>query len=278
MKLKPNQFTVPNGQVITENPILFQTEMVKAILEGRKTQTRRTKGLESINADPDFWNRKGDPRKNTVRMWDSTKECNPNPLAIHFGFKDPIDSIAYIKSQYGKPGDLLWVSETYTKTPDFGYAYKANMSHDSEDLRKNYLKTKGNEWAKWKPSIHMPKSAARIWMMIEDIRVERLWDITEADAKAEGVQYIESDNFFKKGWKNYNLTDLDDPNFHTALLSFESLWLKINGEDSFQSNPWLWVIQFRVLSKVGRPSMEVIEQAYSDIRNLKSEISHAQAE
>jgi len=252
-----------------ERPILFQTEMVKAILEGKKTQTRRTRGLDSINADPNFWNRKGDPRKNTVRLWDSTKESNPNPLAISFGFKDPIDAITYIKSVYGKPGDLLWVKESFTKTPDFGYAYKANLSADSEDLRKDYLKTKGNEWAKWKSSFHMPKAAARVWLMVEDIRVERLWDITEADAKAEGVEYIESDNFFQKGWKNYNLTDLDDPNFHTALLSFESLWLKIKGEESFQSNPWLWVIQFRVLSTTGKPSEEHIQQNLSALASLR---------
>jgi hypothetical protein len=236
-----------------ERPILFQTEMVKAILEGRKTQTRRTRGLDEINQIA-----------NEVDFHEVYQLDGKYQLAL---FSDDEEGHV-VKSPYGKPGDLLWVRETWQEStflakddPDYGYIYRASGNGMAWE--------QGDDTWRWKPSIHMPKEASRIWLMIEDIRVERLWDITEADAKAEGVEYIESDNFFQKGWKNYNLTDLDDPNFHTALLSFESLWLKIKGEESFQSNPWLWVIQFRVLSTTGKPSEEHIQQNLSALASLR---------
>ena len=84
----------------------------------------------------------------------------------------------------------------------------------------------------------MPRVASRINLLIKDIRVERLQDITEEDAIAEGLEYYESEG--KRYFTNY----VDEPNFLGAVNSYHSLWEKINGKDSWESNPWVWVIDF----------------------------------
>lgn len=276
-KLKPNQFIL-DGYLITELPILYQTEMVKAILDDRKKQTRRANGLGSINADPDFWNRKNDPRMSKNRFWNSDIEPNPNPISISFGFRDVLDQIEYVKSPFGKSGDLLWVRETFMKMPREGFfQYKANHPlFKSSDIKNQFLKEEG---FKWKPSIHMPKAASRIWLMIEDIRVERLQEISEQDAIAEGIEskfihlfqeiryrcYSSKNKIpyagFPKHWAS---------NWRSPISSFNSLWTSINGKESLNQNPWVWVIKFRVLSKTGRPSDETILASRLSILASKS--------
>lgn len=253
---------------IKERPILFQTEMVKAIQEGRKTQTRRTtetlKKYCSDHEPTDFI--KDEFREQYLEFFSVT------------GFSRGHVENPNIKSSYGKPGDLLWVRETWTKAGRFESDFYANSEVNAYRTKDAYffpnwkqLDTSHWNWdkLKWKPSIHMPKDAARIWLMIEDIRVERLQEISEADAKAEGVQYIESSNFFEKGYKNYLMRDLDDPNYDRAVSSFKTLWISINGQDSFDSNPWVWVIQFRVISTTGKPSREVIESNFKEVNYVQ---------
>src|SRR5690606_3289869 len=144
---------------IKEIPLLFQTEMVRAVDKYRKEQTRRAKGLNEINEAPDIYEYKGVLETgNHVfgRMWKG-----------HF-----VQS-KHIKCPYGEPGDLLWVRETFTEWPKGSFQYKASTAS-------------GDELGIWKPSIHMPKAACRIWLMVEEIRVERLQDISEEDAVEEG--------------------------------------------------------------------------------------------
>lgn len=211
--------------------------MVQAIDAKRKNQTRRLKGLELINKNPDIYNRNGDPMKRRVRIFDSTIEDNPNPLESWFGFRNAISSeIEYVKCPYGQPGDVLWVRESFLinaigKTP-FLYRAESNIS--------NFLK--------WKPSIHMPKEAARLFLQIKDIRVERLRDISESDAIGEGIECLGNSASGIPIWKEYFLSDIN-ANFAPEN-SFRSLWKKINGEDSWNSNPWVWVIEFK---KIERP-------------------------
>jgi hypothetical protein len=234
-----------------ERPILFQTEMVKAILEGRKTQTRRD------NKIANQW----DP------IWQVSKESDQS-WCMRTGSQY---SVPYFKCPYGQPGDMLWVRETWGQPyleedlANCKYLYKADWNAINQ-VKQAIV------GERWKPSIHMPKSASRIWLMIEDIRVERVQDINESDARAEGVAYIKSDKFFHTGYLNYLKRDLDDPNYMLAMNSFASLWIMINGEESWNENPWVWVVQFRVLSMTGRPSDEVIAGAYEEVVNLKSEI------
>lgn len=220
---------------MAERPILFKTPMVKATLEGRKTQTRRTKNLERIN-------------ENNPNGW----RLNPHvPFDPEFGwtFDSQFDedgnasSGLAIKPPYAV-GDHLWVKETFALSPfrdlcfgdygDDGVIYKAN---DPQGL-----------WAavdgKWTASIFMPKSAARIWLEVTGVRVERLWDITCADRRLEGVECPTHD--FPGGFCVGECRDLK--------WAFRHLWNSINGPASWESNPWVWVIEFKVLSTNGRPS------------------------
>jgi hypothetical protein len=204
-----------------ERPILFSTPMVQAILQGRKTQTRRivkpqptvnngtwrleTKALtQSVNIPPDQWHK------------------------LPFGLISP----------YGEIGDALWVRETWA--PAFGdYAYKADYS--------DFTLSKPQNKGLWKPSIHMPKAAARIWLRITDVRVERLQDISDADAIAEGIELV--DQVGQQVYKRY-----DGYNTVTSqpAVSYWSLWEAIHGEESWQENPWVWVLSFEVVSTTGR--------------------------
>ena len=244
-KLKPNQFEYWPGMVITERPILFQTEMVKATIEGRKTQTRR-KDLEEVNSDPDLWN--------AVNHIAVIKKGIP-----YYGFRDPIGSLEVIKCPYGKRGDLLYVRETWANlngdfpTADPFLIFKADIDHPNQ-----------HGPVTWKPSIHMPKVAARIWLMVEKIRVERLQDISEEDARAEGIKKYFDRYYQDDLYQNYGRKD-GKINYYSPIKSFESLWISINGEQSWEANPWVWVVKFRVLSKTGRPSLQEIERNYFEV-------------
>jgi hypothetical protein len=127
------------------------------------------------------------------------------------------------------------------------------------------LKNRGG----WKPSIHMPKAAARIWLQVTDIRVERLQDITEEDAIKEGVRSNECSDVSKcpslfcksngcAGAGEYHRypVDYDDEPCYSAVESFESLWQSINGPESWEANPFIWRVAFNVLSTTGKPDLK----------------------
>ena len=200
-----------------EHPILFSTPMVQAILEGRKTQTRRV-----IKPQPDE-----EPYfANKTFMWYA--ENKPKGLS---------------DCPYGEPGDLLWVRETTIRN---------NNSNTYWPVADGYVKTA--DYEKTIPSIHMPKDAARIWLKVKDVRVERLESISSNDAKAEGIDYSMSPIGFC-GWDyqtgGYNAMT-------TPYHSFMSLWRKVHGIERYgkTGNPWVWVITFEELSRTGRPEPE----------------------
>lgn len=229
-KLKPNQFIL-GGLLITEHPILFQTEMVQGIMEDRKTQTRRTKRLEEFHDEV---------LHNLHRV---------NGVNFKCAMIEKPDLVKLIRPPYGQPGDLLWVKETWSKSNDGSIDFKTNFPFT-------------HPMGGWKPSIHMSKVSSRIWLMVEDVRVERLQDITEEDAKSEGIEPV------LNGFKNYiRSLPLYWQNPRPAYNSFASLWKSINGEKSWKSNPWVWVIKFRILSKTGRPSDEAILSNHQQIIN-----------
>lgn len=211
-------------------PILYSTPMVQALLEKRKTQTRRLKGLDKINASPNEWE--------FVRFFDGYAKFTEKHNALNE---------VYVKCPYGQPGDVLWVRENYLKRPN-------NITHkmlkDGADTWPAFeyqadmgvlLLEQYKEWG-WtmKPSIHMPKAACRMWDMVKDVRVERLQEISEEDAIAEGVERRDS---LYRGWnyKDYLLNSFGDIG---ADGSFETLWQSLNGADSWNANPWVWVIEF----------------------------------
>lgn len=201
-------------------PILFSTPMVQAILEGRKTMTRRI-----LKTQPKF-------NPNIIELDDCWGWChkekieqNPDRFQIKQQFKCP----------YGQPGDILWVRETWCNTidEDFPYAYKATHPWAENE--------EGS--SPWKPSIHMPKEACRIFLKVKSVKVERLQDITEQDAIAEGIERCGN-----HGFKNY-MTNIAMMCVNPAKRSFETLWQSINGEQSWDENPWVWVIEFEQTEK-----------------------------
>lgn len=213
---------------LKERPILFSTEMVQAILAGRKTQTRRILKVTNplVNQVIGFSNEPD-------TMW---------PADYGFGVLMATPWLNYeaIKCPYGAIGDTLWVRETWAKNgvlpledrTDAKYIYKAERSE--VDGKVKYA-------AQWKPSIHMPKEACRLRLTIKDIRVERVQDISQHDAIKEGVE-CDADG------KGYYLDymNLADGYGCSPKYSFQSLWHKINGEESWYANVWVWVIEFEI--------------------------------
>lgn len=192
-------------------PILFNTEMSRAIRDGIKTQTRRIMKPQARCTVPrdcatcSEWRLDG----KTSDACPSTCVTTPEP---------PV-----------KAGDILWVRETWHK--DAGrYMYKANYTKDDKFYRN------GKEVSiRWRPSIHMPKEAARTFLLVKDVRVERLQDMDEEAAIAEG--FADSP------------ADTDSP-----LLRFTELWDKTIKRDDlrefgYHANPWVWVIEFKRCEK-----------------------------
>lgn len=259
-KLKPNQFLL-SGHLITERPILFQTEMVQAILEDRKTQTRR-----KINPqpNPEFFKLGGDYPPHQVSCSESEAQYvflrHPKTGRAVF-INDAPKIYGENGNPFGKPGDLLWVRETFAELEEWdsiGSKIKYDYLADGRDIL-----------VKYKPSIHMPKTASRIWLMVEDVRVERLWEITEEDAITEGIKREVFPETGEYCYYFYPCKDLrDDSYLDCPIASFYSLWVSINGRNSWKANPWIWVIKYRILSKTGRPSDEDILTSHLSI--LKS--------
>lgn len=179
--------------------------MVQAILAGRKTQTRRV--LKVQPKDSQDWK--------IFRFVESTsKSDRKNEGKLHwatmeneFSMKE-IDN-RYFECPYGKVGDVLWVREMFC--------------FDGE----NYIFKPNGKPYRWKPSIHMPKSACRIWLEIVSVKVERLQDITRGDAMSEGCPFP-------------NIAKETNP-----YAWFADLWQSINGEESWNNNPWVWVVEIK---------------------------------
>lgn len=211
-----------------EIPILFSTAMVQAILEGRKSQTRR------LVKD-----------KHVLYSLDVNK-------VIPEYFKDGDGGWC----PYGKPGDVLWVRETYMIEGSMshgesvlGVKYKAGgrwIQNDSKEVFEIFHKSKEG----WRPNIFLPKVAARIWLQVESVRVERLKDITDSDAIAEGIESKET----KLGPSYIDYETGYCNGLFDARRCFQSLWQLINGAESWQANPWVWVVSFKVLFTTGKPA------------------------
>lgn len=214
-------------------PILFNTEMVRAILDGRKSCTRRIcKDANEFTApDMDFCN--ADKRTYAIHNFADKKHTEQLSIAER---TCPIC-----------PGDILYVRETWCALPvnEAGhmrghsvYYYKADRDLRPEGWRVN-----------WHPSIHMPKEAARIWLKVMNVRVERLQEITDEQAKREGIQYDECPTGFT--WKQE--TDMHNC-YTTPIGAMQALWnstIKKSDLDRYgwDASPWVWVIEFERCDK-----------------------------
>ena len=198
---------------MTERPIIFSAPMVKAILDGRKTQTRRI-----------------------VKLTDSgrVKEVG-SPKNWHLDDPDAIKACPY-----GVPGDRLWVREAWSyDPPDELWAkdrarllYREGYDHPPE--------MNDDEWPRWKSPIHCPRWASRITLEIVDVRVERVQEISEEDAIAEGIERVTGNSFrvYERGAEGETAPG--------AISSYRSLWDSINGKRApWESNPYVWAITFK---------------------------------
>lgn len=203
-----------------ERGMIFNAEMVRAILDGRKTQTRR-------------------PVKFPVHDKNLGCELAGNELA------GELSAGNYLNSAFGKPGDRIWVRETFCPVDDTQYGgekwvdYRATPKFEASHPAGWDSAPNDAEALKWRPSIHMPRWASRILLEITDVRVERLNAISEEDARAEGI--------IDGGCLNCGEPEPcgcanPEPD---ATDAFAYLWQSIYGQESWNANPWVWVISFK---------------------------------
>lgn len=211
-------------------PILFSTEMVQAILKGTKTQTRRVVKFRNKK-----WKLSYEANDDNRTDLDAFGVLDENGNNIESEENMPATLKQLNLCPFGNVGDILWVRETWCKTPKAGYCYKASTDSNGEEIRLEYLKC-GSEWAKWRPSIHMPKQACRILLRITEVKIERLQDITTKYAEAEGAKPIEKTITNARSKDKFLYSDYRE--------GFMLLWNKINGRGSWEENPWVWVIEF----------------------------------
>lgn len=216
---------------MTERPILFSAPMVRALLAGTKTQTRRV--VKLVGADV--------IEERVVGSGEATSE-EPWPFSATWSHGDA--GSPWYACPYGAPGERLWVRETWKVSSESNH-YPTDEKHLYVEFRAGAVAGTGQQRSKfsverdaelaraawgngkshaWRPSIHMPRWASRITLEVTDVRVERLFDCSTADAIAEGI----------------DIQDGIDPR-----LTFANLWESINGAGSWAANPWVWVVEFK---------------------------------
>lgn len=218
---------------MTERGMIFNGEMVRAILDGRKTQTRREVKLNLDIAS-----------LATTYDWATSLAANHYQGLTEEQIQQKAESLrgvihpvilgngqmVSIICPHGKPGDRIWVRETWNK---YGGLLTYRADHDwIDDMRKETVCT-----AKWVPSIHMPRWASRILLEITDVRVERLNAISQEDAQAEGMELT--------GWRPTYSDPDSGGEVWTPYDNFAQLWESIYGEESWKANGWVWVISFK---------------------------------
>lgn len=222
--------------LVKERPILFSGPMVKAILDGRKTQTRRV-----IKPQPTEYAFEADAAPGFARFGYDYIVGNPSD-----GIVDQTYQI--LKCPYGQPGDQLWVRENWQcfkagtdqpipHNPQPALCVTGYQATDAARA-KEY---NSPEWkGPWKPSIHMPRWVSRIQLEITNVRIERVQEISDRgaqnDCTAEGVFLLGLGH----DWEERGFSSSEKCAFH-------DLWSKINGPESWDSNPWVWVIEFKRL-------------------------------
>jgi len=205
---------------VTERPILFSAPMVRAILAGQKTQTRRV-----VKPQPEL------AQLLTHSGWSAWFDGHGRPL----------------RNPYGQPGDRLWVREAWAQNwnqlsdtrMDRSYVYRADGEGRAQD--------NGTDLP-WRPSIHMPRAASRLSLEITGVRVERLQAISEVDARAEGVERIDIEFGMRLRTPHWRAYGNEDTQYCISPeASFQALWRSINGTESWDANPFVWAVEFKRL-------------------------------
>lgn len=210
------------------HPILFSAEMIRALLDGRKVQTRRALKTQPLDILPMEGDKAG-------REWIILEQREPEPKG------------KVIRCRYGVPSDLLIVRETFAHVADYdgtdpgSAALASRCFYRADHPTGVWSERDPNKSIRWRPSIHMPRALSRLTLRITNIRVERLQEISEADARAEGVHIdalspASRERFSRmKPW----------PECYRPMYAL--LWDDINGAGSWSRNDWVWVIAFEVI-------------------------------
>ncbi len=217
---------------IKERPILFSGPMVRALLDGSKTQTRRIVKL---------------PHDNPLGKWEPTTFGGPNGGRTAKGETMPEQGAIWhtrtgdcLLCPHGQPGEHLWVRESWSAGPTNTACLEPGETHGA--LRHpliTYLADGSTQqcheplhkiaFGKGRPSIHMPRWASRITLEIFSVRAERVQDISDTDCAREGITAAHCT--FAGGWKE----------------AYSDLWETINGPNAWRANPWVWVVEFKVV-------------------------------
>ncbi|HBC8592860.1 TPA: hypothetical protein KE446_004113 [Citrobacter koseri] len=227
---------------MTERGMIFNGEMVRAILDGRKTQTRRIMAIQPEHSELGLRrvidSKNG--RDNGKYFWSQSDACGLKARSKVFG------------CPYGDVGDRIWVRETFQGPLVSEELFEEYRAHPEKFETPQYCEYAADGGAKpeycdlddnlrhgWRPSIHMPRWASRITLEITSVRVERLNDISQEDAQAEGVKQLRGGY-----WKHYQPNEWTQFQL-SARGSFATLWNSIYGEGGWWANSWVWVIEFR---------------------------------
>lgn len=196
-----------------EKPLLVSGPLINPVKKRRKTETRRLRGLDKFNQNPDGWH--------CYPPGSGFPECDEKGRLLWYFTQDHVNW-EKVTSPYGEIGDTLWVRENWYVGAGYDDVKPIQLPR-AKNVKRGYMADgEKPEWAgKTRPSIHMPRWLSRIELEIEDIRLERLHDITEESARREGVTVVGS-----------------------AVISFNTLWQSLNGPDNWALNPWIWVIKF----------------------------------
>ena len=232
-----------------ERPIIFTAPEVRAILASRKTMTRRAcKDAFVIDAAESFCEKLLSTKAERLGPGQIGRKVIGYICKVNDGIT--LDDLVPALCPFGQPGERLWVRETFLHEPA-DYCWEASVSipvRPEMTIYRADADPTGVGTAGWKSPIHMPRSLSRITLEIESVRIERLQDISEADALAEGVERIfPAGHPADTGPNHYTAegperVSLNQP---TAVGAFRALWALINGEESWTANPWVWVLSFK---------------------------------
>ncbi|WP_261977364.1 ASCH domain-containing protein [Enterobacter roggenkampii] len=208
-----------------ERGMIFNGEMVRAILDGRKTQTRRV-----MKPQPDPC-----PAPRSGHWWPS----NVFKTMLHVeeemqNGKGGWGGLVGDACPFGAVGDRIWVRETWAEAGAGAPDLKLYRADYPEHVPTHYENVPPADEIRWTPSIHMPRWASRLTLEITGVRVERLRDLSEDDAKSEGI--TPPSGGVLPGWE--------------YRINFRDLWMSIYGADNWEANPWVWVIEFKVVPNV----------------------------
>lgn len=213
-----------------ERGILFSAPMVRAILDGTKTQTRRAVKFRREPTPYPGLERAWSAEVHGQQVWVNSQTHHPQHISKH--------------SPYGVPGDRLWVRETWALDPNEPAESRAVLFRATDPGWDD-----SGSGLKWRPSIFMPRWASRITLEITEVRVQRLHDISEADIRAEGVTAEAVRALVGRDYITERVNEAFEQVVHIVDMSPRDLWRvgwsAINGAASWDANPWLWCLTFR---------------------------------